>query len=275
MKTKNVKKIIVGGLILLNSGLVIAQNGTENAVFMPGPSTEEATFIPGPNTDSIEVVKIKTPEMHEAGSVFSGSNGLETPSWDVPVQPAPPVRNPSDMTPEEKANLVAVQKAAYLLSLVRAGKLPAGVEIRVLSTKRSAQEDLVLYSMSIALHVRALAEGKRGDYYVEMIKNGKSLVEFDFAARSFEQLQRDVDVCGTGFELFNKSGKCSYFRTVKEAAEHHYASIETIDERNKTIEKLQASNAMLADANKLVGDILVAKMKEIDALKRKLRKGKK
>lgn len=274
MKTKNVKKMAIASLVLLNSSLSIAQNGTENAVFMPGPSTEEAVFQPGPNTDSIEVVKLKTPEMHEAGSVFSGSSGLETPSWDVPIQPAPPVRDPSDMTPEEKANLVAVQKAAYLVRLVREGRLPAGTEIRVLTTKRSAQEDLELYAMSVELIIRALAEGKKGDYYIEMIKDKKSLVEFDFAARSLEQLKRDVQICGNGFELFDKSGKCSYFRSIKEAAEHHYASKETIDERNKTIEQLKASNAMLADTNKLVGDILVAKMKEIDSLKKKLRKGK-
>ncbi len=267
-------KRLIPIVILLNSSLGIAQNGTENATFMPGPSTEEAVFQPGPNTDSIEVVKLKTPEMHEAGSVFSGSNGLETPSWDVPVQPAPPVRNPGDLTPQELASLYAVQKAAYITRLVREGRLPPGIEIKVLASRRSAQEDLALYSMSVELIIRALAEGKKGDYYIEMVKYGKTLVEFDFAARSIDQLKRDVEVCGNGFELFDKSGKCSYFRSLKEAAEHHYASKETIRERNETIEKLQASNAMLADANKLVGDILVAKMKEIDALKKKLRKGK-
>lgn len=253
------KRIVMTGLICLNASLAMSEITTEDAIFHPGPST-----------DSIEVVVLKSPEMHEVGSVFSGSSGIETPSMDVPIQPMPPYMIPGEFSAEKVANL----KAAQLANMVKKGLIAPGVEMKMLRSGRSASEDLRFYSLSLTLHQRAIKEGKKGDYYIELLKEGKTIVEFDFQARSLEDLQKDVELCGTGFRIYPNdpnSRLCSSFASQAEAETHYIASKDTIDERNKTIEMLAAGNTQL-------GDLLTSKLKEIESLKatiKKLKKGRK
>lgn len=242
-------------LICLSTNVALAQ------------TTEDAIFQPGPNTESLEVVVIKAPEMHEVGSVFSGSSGIETPSMDVPIQPMPPYMIPGQFSPEKVASL----KKAQMAYMVRLGWIAPGVEMKMLRSSRSASEDLEFYSLSISLHQRAIKEGKKGDYYIELLKEGKTVVTYDYAARSMAQLKRDVELCGTGFALFSDASDCSRFSSQLEAEGHYHFSLKTLKERDDTIANMNSGVASLNAR-------LAAKDKEIAALNatiKKLKRGRK
>lgn len=151
------------------------------------------------STDSPDVVVIKTPTEQEA----------ESPSMNVYVKPQPPYISPDSLSPEFVANLIAGQ----LKNAVARGILPADIEIKRFTGKRSAQEDLEFYALSIMLHQRAIKEGRDVNYYLDQVSAGKIPVA---------RLKRDIEVCNLGFEIYPNSGICSQFKDHQETEQHYY-----------------------------------------------------
>lgn len=238
-------KMLITVLLLHSVGSALAQT-TEDAVFQPGPSTED-----------FEVMEIKTPVMHEVGSVFSGSSGIETPSMDVPVQPMPPYAIPGEFSPEFVANL----KAGQLKNMIRLGWIKPGETIKLLASKRSAQEDLEFYSFSVTMHHRAISEGKPGDFYVVGVKN-KTI--------SFDKLKRDIEVCGINFEIYDGSGLCSIWRDHQQAEQHYRASLDTIKEKDDRLKMLLEVNNDIINRY----EASVRTIQQLQAQIKKLKKGR-
>lgn len=151
------------------------------------------------STESPEIVVVKTPTEQEA----------ESPSMNVYVKPQPPYISPDSLSPEFVANLIAGQ----LKNAVARGILPANIEIKRFTGKRSAQEDLEFYALSIMLHQRAIKEGRDVNYYLDQVKAKKI---------PLARLKRDIDLCGLGFEIYPDSNICSEFKDHQETEQHYY-----------------------------------------------------
>ena len=181
------------------------------------------------STESADTVIIKTPTKQQA----------ETPSISIYVKPQPPYISPDSFSPEFVANLIAGQ----LKNAVRLGLIPPNVRLKRLVSKRSAQEDLEFYSLSIMAHQRAIKEGKDVNFYIDEIKAGRY---------SIERLKRDVEVCGTGFEFWPNSRMCNQYATheiceqqkdaadltVKILNDKYQASVSTIEQLKVLVAKL-------------------------------------
>lgn len=212
-------------------------------------STEDFTPNDDITTEDLSVLVIKAPMMHDIGSVNSGSNGLETPNMDILLTPMNGYIIPGQFSLEFVANL----KKGQLANMLRKGWIKEGEVVRMLSSRRSAQEDLELYSMSLTAHQRAIMEGKRGDYYIDMIKSG--LI-------SLARIKRDVEVCGTNFEIYADSKLCSLFHTHELAEQHYKASVDTIKAKNNELTSQSNYNAYLVGVvGALQGDIKKLKKK--------------
>lgn len=256
MKTKNVKKIMVGGLILLNSSLVIAQNGTENAVFMPGPSTEEAPFAPGGIGD-IPTTVYDTP--------LENYTPTDRPSWDVPVSEAPPITAVEDLPPEFWANLKAAHTKQMILKLAKLNIKATEQDIRYVNARSGlAFDDLTFYSITIEAHARALWEGKDPMFYVDKL-NARD--------KDAPRIIRDAQRCKDRFEIYSGDDKspCSLFPTHEIAERHYKASKDTVDEKNDTIAWLNSINQDLAKQL----DLAVTENSKLKAQIKKLKRGKK
>ena len=182
------------------------------------------------STESPETVIIKTPTKAEAGA----------PSTHVYVKPQPPYLTPGEFSPEFVANLIAGQ----LKTAIAKGLLPPSTELKRLVSKRSAQEDLELYSLSIMAHQRAIKEGKDVNFYLDEIKAGRY---------SLARLKRDVEVCGTGFEFWPNSKMCNQYPTHEICEQQKDAADLTVEVLNgkykasvATIEQLKALVAKLS-----------------------------
>ena len=84
--------------------------------------------------------------------------------------------------------------------------------------------ELVYYKMVIALHDRALREGKAPDYYVNIFK---AQWESEHPTTSGEALRalKVVDpTCPDGFEIYQGSGICNQFPTHVSAEQNYYHS---------------------------------------------------
>ena len=179
------------------------------------------------STESPEVVTIKTPAMHEVGSVFSGSSGTETPNGLYGVGlPMPAYGDYNNFSAEKIASI----KAGQLANAIKKGWYKSGMELRFLASKRSAQEDLILYSDTITAHQRAIKEGKDVNFYIDEIKAGRY---------SVARLRRDVEICGTGFEIYPDSGICNEFVTHQATEQNYYhakLSVYQLSLRNQELE---------------------------------------
>lgn len=151
------------------------------------------------STDSPDVVIIKTPTKAEA----------ERPSTNIVVIPQTPYLDYNNFSPEFVFNL----KAGQLKNATRLGLLPEARELKFFTTPRSAQEDLELYSFTIFLHQRAIKEGRDVNFYIEEVKAGRIPIA---------RLKKDVEVCGTGFEIYPDSGLCNEFSDLMTSEQHGY-----------------------------------------------------
>lgn len=168
------------------------------------------------STESPDVVVIKTPTKQQA----------ETPSTDIVIIPQTPYLDYNNLSPEFVRNL----KAGQLKNATRLGLLPEARELKFFTTPRSAQEDLELYSFTIFLHQRAIKEGKDVNFYIQEVKEGRIPIA---------RLKRDVEVCGTGFEIYPNTGICNEFATHQETEQHYYhskLSVYQLSLRNQELE---------------------------------------
>lgn len=261
MKTKNVKKILIGSLVLLNSSLSIAQNGTENATFMPGPSTEEAIFQPGGIGD------IPTTDY---GAPLENYTPTDRPSWDVEVASAPPVSAVEDLPQEFWDNLKEAHRLRMIKIMVAKGIIKNASEattdtVRFISKARSglAFDDLTFYSITVEAHARALWENKDPMFYVDKI-NARD--------KDAPRIIRDAQRCKDRFEIYSGDDKspCSLFPSHEIAERHYRASLETVEERNNTIAWLNSINQDVAKQL----DLVVTENSKLKAQIKKLKKGK-
>ena len=205
-------------------------------------------------TESPDVVIIKTPTKQQA----------ETPSTDIVIIPQTPYLDYNNLSPEFVRNL----KAGQLANFIKINKLAKDVELRMFASRRSAQEDLALYSLSITLHQRAIKEGIDINYYLDQVKAGKI---------SLARLKKDVDSCGTGFLLYpdTNPNKCSKSSSWLEAERAHDAAGDTIDILKIQIDRLQGAYYLLEAHYKAAKDSITAWFNEAQFWKSKAKKGKK
>ena len=189
-------------------------------------------------TESPEVVVIVAPPM-----ILVGESGamVEKPNMDVVVKPQPPYITPGEFSAEFVENLVLGQTQ----TAIKRGLLPEKAVIKRFYSKRSAKEDLELYSMTIALHQRAILEGRDVNYYLDQVKAGKI---------SVARLKKDIDLCGLGFEIYPDTKICSQFKDHQEAEQHYYHSKLTVFQLSDANQKLQASCGSTPPTAKLCVD---------------------
>lgn len=169
----------------------------------------------------------------------------DNPAFNAEIKPQGPNYNVNDLPLEFVRNL----KAGQLANAIRLGWFPANVDLRMLASKRSAQEDLEFYSLSIKAHQRAITEGKDVNFYIDEIKAGRY---------SVARLKRDVEVCGTGFEFWPNSKMCNQYPTheiceqQKDAADLTVKILQgKLESATKTIEQL---NILIAKLSKKKGN---------------------
>ena len=172
------------------------------------------------NTDSDIVSVINAPLMHDPGDIFSGSIGIESAMYGEILQAPEPII-PGQFTFSQIQRLKEAQAGEF------SRRYPGVKELKFLSG-RSVQEELELYRISIGLHERALREGKHSSYYIDLLSEGKTIVEDMAFINQLPQIRRDLDVCGNGFEIYPNSGLCSQFGTHQEAEQHYYHSKLTV-----------------------------------------------
>ena len=176
------------------------------------------------STESPEVYVIKTPTEQEE----------ESPAWQsVFVAPMGPNLdyNSSEFQAERKKTLLKIMLDRKLL--------PRDVELEFFASRRSAQEDLEFYSLCLILHQRAIKEGKDVNFYLEEVKAERI---------ELRKLQRDVAICGTGFEIFEGSGICNAFPTHEQAEQNYYACGETLNREINKYASCELSNFQIGVA---------------------------
>ena len=98
--------------------------------------------------------------------------------------------------------------------------------------------DMVRYRMTIALHDRAIREGKTPDYYVNIFNEAWEREHADNKEKALKAIKEAVP-CPNGFEIYPNSGICNSFSDHTTAEQHYYhASLNNyqLSQRNGELE---------------------------------------
>jgi hypothetical protein len=95
-------------------------------------------------------------------------------------------------------------------------------EPAIIDTSASNYLELVYYRMVIALHDRALREGKAPDYYVNIFKAQWELEHPTTTGEALRAVKVVEPACPSGFEIYEGSGICNQFPTHVSAEQNYY-----------------------------------------------------
>jgi len=82
--------------------------------------------------------------------------------------------------------------------------------------------EMVYYRMTIALHDRAIREGKAPDYYVNIFKAQWELEHVSNSGEALRVVKTLEPACPDGFEIYEGSGICNQFPSHVSAEQNYY-----------------------------------------------------
>lgn len=130
-------------------------------------------------------------EIEDANGVQLIINKIETPSMDVEISPTPPI--------------IDMNAPNYL--------------------------EMVYYRMIIALHDRAIREGRAPDYYVNIFKKQWEVEQVQKNSDALRVVKSFEPGCPNGFEIWGEgTGICNQFVNHQIAEQHYLAAQTTVNE---------------------------------------------
>lgn len=182
---------------------------------------------------------ITPPVFGVVGGIY-GVTEHSAPSMSGEPLSAPPPINPLMFTPEEIAQLKAIQ----LKALQAKNPNLTALDIRFLDGARNRlMDEMELYVRTIDLHARATFEGKPPSYYVDLVNAGD---------KDSARILHDAKVCGDRFEFWPNSNLCSRFPNPEICERNYDASLDTIEVLNSKQEAAkQTFSQLIAENNYL------------------------